>query len=111
MQHVSLWDRFLWRLGPVQRLAFVPRDLRGTWRGTLSSQWDDPTTSTRIPTKTAYLVIRQTFLEVSVILLTDESRSVSSLGVVNVGQGIAALNYMYLNRPDSSVEHRSRMHH
>lgn len=25
--------------------------------------------------------------------------------------GVSSLDYMYLNRPDSSVEHRSRMHH
>ena len=27
------------------------------------------------------------------------------------GDGSASLDYMYLNRPDSRFEHRSRMHH
>ena len=47
----------------------------------------------------------------SVKLLTDESRSSSSLAAVSAADGSSALDYLYLNRPDSRVEHRSRMHH
>src|SRR5690606_23975887 len=106
---LGIWDRWLWGLSIAQRLPNVPRDLRGTWRGTLTSFWEDPETRRRPSPKTAFLVIRQTASQTSVVLLTDESSSKSSLAtVMDDGVG-ASLAYMYLNRPDSRVEHRSRM--
>lgn len=108
---LALWDRWLWKVRWVQRSRKVPRDLNGTWKGRLASFWIDPETGQRIPEKDAYLVVRQTYSTISVALLTDESRSKSSLGVVSTLDGDASLDYMYLNRPDASVEHRSRMHH
>lgn len=106
-----LWETVLWKSSVSQRINGVPRDLNGTWKGTLDSFWEDPATNKRTPTKSAYLVIRQTASTVRAILLTCESKSVSSLGLVSRGDGIASLDYMYLNRPDAQVEHRSRMHH
>ena len=56
-------------------------------------------------------MVRQSASGVSVVLLTDESRSTSSLATVSSDGVTASLDYMYLNRPDSRVEQRSRMHH
>ena len=106
-----LWDRWLWHLGFAQRFSAIPHDLRGTWKGTLASQWIDPKTGSGIPEKPAYLIVRQTWSTVSVTLITDESASRSSLAKVGTGDGSAGLDYMYLNEPKSSVEHRSRIHH
>lgn len=108
---LALWDRWLWKWRWMQGLRRVPRDLSGTWKGRLTSLWVDPETGQQIPEKDAYLVIRQTASSVSVTLLTDESRSKSSLTVVSSLDGDASLDYMYLNQPDPRVEHRSRMHH
>lgn len=106
-----LWEKVLWKLPLTQRMRYSPRDVSGTWKGTLTSLWEDPLTDETPAPKPAYLVIRQTASAVKVILLTDESRSVSSLGAVSGGDGIASLDYMYRNRPESKFEHRSRMHH
>jgi hypothetical protein len=106
-----LWERWLWKLPLVQRLPGVPRNVAGTWKGTLTSFWIDPSTDKTPAPKPAYLVVRQTATAVSVILLTDESKSSSSLGRVSGSDGLLSLDYLYLNRPDSRVEHRSRMHH
>jgi hypothetical protein len=106
-----LWDTWLWRLPLFQRLPGVPRSVRGTWKGTLTSFWKDPTTGKSPQPKTVYLVVRQTGTLVSVKLLTNESSSASSLAEVSVVDASAVLNYMYLNRPGMQVEHRSRMHH
>lgn len=108
---LAVWDWWLWKLSWIQRSRKVPRDLNGTWKGKLASFWVDPETGQQIPAKDAYLVVRQTSSTASVTLLTDESRSNSSLAVVSSLDGDASLDYMYLNRPDSRVEHRSRMHH
>lgn len=108
---ISLWEAFIWRLPPVQQIQAVPRNVRGTWKGTLTSLWIDPKTSTSPPPKTVYLVIRQRASSVSVTLLTDESRSSSFMGQVDTVDGSTTLSYSYRNRPSPSVEHRSRIHH
>lgn len=108
---LSLWEAFIWRLPPVQRIQAVPRNVRGTWRGTLTSIWNDPEMSTPPPPKTAYLVIRQRASSVAVTLLTDESRSSSFMGQVDTVDGSTILSYSYRNRPSPLVEHRSRIHH
>lgn len=108
---LAVWDRVLWKLPPVQRMRGVPRDIGGAWQGTLTSFWIDPDTGKPQDPKSAYLVIRQTSSDLSVALLTDESRSRSSYAVISTVDGATVLDYMYLNRPDSRVEHRSRMHH
>lgn len=107
---LGLWDRFLWRLAPIQRISNVPRDLRGTWKGTLTSFWEDPETGIPPAPKPAYLVIRQSATSVSVTMHTDESRSHSSLGRVTSTNALSELDYMYLNQPESRIEYRSRMH-
>jgi hypothetical protein len=71
----------------------------------------NPATGTSPSPKTVYLVIQQTATLVSVKLLTDESRSASSLANVSAVDGASVLSYLYLNRPDMRFEHRSRMHH
>lgn len=105
------WDFWLWRIPFIQRIPSVPRCVRGTWEGTLSSFWVEPETNERIKPKPAYLVVRQSCSLVSVTLLTDESKSTSSLASVSMQDHTAVLAYLYLNRPKPSVEHRSRMHH
>src|SRR3989442_1174007 len=107
---LGVWDRWLWRLPLIQRIPRVPRDVRGTWRGTLTSLWTDPATRKRPEPKTVFLVVRQTASHQTVVLLTDESSSRSSLASLSDDGTSVTLAYMYLNRPDSRVEHRSRMH-
>jgi hypothetical protein len=108
---LALWDTWLWRLAPIQRLPGVTRCVRGTWKGTLTSFWVDPNTGQSPAPKTVYLIVRQTATLVSVTLVTNESRSTSTLGTVSAVDGTSVLTYLYLNRPDMRVEHRSRMHH
>lgn len=107
---LGLWDTWIWRLTPVQRLPGVTRRVRGTWKGTLTSFWINPVTGQSPPPKTVYLVLRQTATLVSAKLLTDESTSASSLGQVSAIDGAFVLAYLYLNRPEMRVEDRSRMH-
>jgi len=105
-----LWDRLLWKLPLAQRIPGVPRNLNGTWQGTLTSLWEDSHAGAAPAPKPAYLVVRQTASAVSAILFSDESRSVSSLAIVSSGDGTATLDYLYVGRPDIKVEDRSRMH-
>jgi hypothetical protein len=108
---LGIWERFLWHIGPAQRLKSVPRDVRGTWKGEMASKWVPDGKRKPAPAKPVYLVIRQTFSTVSVRLISDEGGSKSSLGRLLVADHQAKLDYMYLNEPHLRVEPRSRMHH
>lgn len=107
---VGVWDRWLWRVPLAQRFAAVPRDLRGTWNGVLTSFWKDPATGESPEPKPAFLVIRQTSSKVSITLLTNESRSTSSLATVSTRDEATSLDYFYLNLPDSRHRDRSPIH-
>lgn len=107
---LNLWEWSGWRLRPVQRLRAVPRDLRGTWQGELTSFWEDPETGERPAPKPVYLVVRQTASTVSAVMFTDEAKSYSTLGRVRTKTDLSALEYLYEGRPDSRVEDRSRAH-
>lgn len=107
---IAAWEHWLWRWPIVQRLPGVARDIRGTWKGELETFWKDEAGAS--PAKKAvYLVVRQTASVVSVSLLTNESRSVSSLATISSGGSAVSLDYLYLNRPDLRVQERSRIHH
>ena len=108
---LALWETWLWRLPFAQRIPGTPRCIRGTWRGVLTTFWADPKTGKSPDPKTVYLVIRQSASELSVKLLTNESRSASSFAGIRLDDGSYELLYLYLNRPDSRYESRSRMHH
>ncbi len=107
---LSLWNKWIWRWEWVQKLPRVPRSIRGTWRGTLESAWKDPTTGQSPPPKPVFLVIRQSATAVSAVLFTDESSSRSTMASLTEDGFGTTLTYIYLNRPQVRVEHRSRMH-
>jgi hypothetical protein len=107
---IAAWEHWLWRWSIVQRLPGATRDIRGTWKGELETFWKDET-GTSSARKPVYLVVRQTASVVSVSLLTNESRSTSSLATVFSDGTTVSLDYLYLNWPDLRVQDKSRMHH
>src|SRR6266540_6888152 len=72
---LALWNQWIWRLPLAQRFNSVPRDINGTWKGTLETQWVDPDGGRSPSSKPAYLVVRQTASSIAVTMLTDEMRS------------------------------------
>jgi len=108
---LALWDIWIWRWPTIQRIPGVTRCLQGTWKGMLTSFWIDPATGKRPQPKAVYLVVRQTATLISTKLVTDESRSKSSLADISTSDGSSELTYLYIDRPDARVEDHSRMHH
>lgn len=106
----NLWDLWLWRCRWSQLIPGVPLSVRGTWKGTLESSWEDPN-GQKIAPKDAYLVVRQTSDRIHVTLLTNESKSVSSLAAVSTSEGQSLLHYLFFNKPKMKHEQISRMHH
>ncbi|PKQ10123.1 MAG: hypothetical protein CVT69_01330 [Actinobacteria bacterium HGW-Actinobacteria-9] len=105
-----LWETLFWRLPVVQRMGIAPRNLRGTWQGTLAPVAANGTSSILHGSKDVYLVIRQSASTVRAFLLTDEAQSVSTLASVNSEAGVASLDYVYSNSPDLRHRHRSPIH-
>jgi SMODS-associating 2TM, beta-strand rich effector domain len=93
------WDRWIWKWTISQAIPGVSRDLSGTWQAQLKSFWIDPTTGKSPAPKTVYMVIRQTSSTASVTLISDESKSKSSLARVVKEDGSWLLHYVYTNEP------------
>jgi hypothetical protein len=75
-------------------------DLRGTWKGTLQSNWVDPVTNQSRGAIDIYLVIRQTYSKVDVRLFSAESSSVSlSSNIFADNAGLYTLAITFRNTP------------
>jgi hypothetical protein len=108
---IEVFDRWLWRIGPVPRLARRPL-LQGTWKGRLKSNWIDPGTRKGVAPREAYLVVSQTFSTLQTRLLTKESSSASLAGSIDdSGDGLFTVQWTYRNAPNLLLQGRSRIHH
>lgn len=106
-----LWDRWVWKWKVSQTIPGVVRDMGGTWEAQLESFWINPTTGRSPAPKTVYMVIRQTSSTASVTLISDESKSKSSLARVVKEDGSWLLHYVYTNEPRLEFRGRSPIHH
>lgn len=106
-----LWDQWAWKFGVFQRLPGVPRDVSGTWEATLESFWIDPKTRKSPARKTVYLVIRQTSSSSSITLISNESKSRSSIARVIEEDGSWLIHYIYTNEPQVDLRAHSPIHH
>jgi hypothetical protein len=108
---ITGWDRWAWQLRPFRHVRGVPPVLHGTWRGTLTSLWVDPTAGSRPAPKPAFLVVRQTASSAHAALFTDTARSGSTLAQVQHSAGGDALTYVYLATPDVLAAGGNPIHH
>jgi len=107
-----VFENFLWRWSWLQRWSWFPvPDLNGTWKGTLISSFIHPD-GTKVGPIEAYIVVRQSFLNVSVRQFTAESASSTLSGsVTSDPDGVKRLEVMYFNFPDLRYQPVSRAHH
>jgi hypothetical protein len=102
----AVFDNWLWQLAGVREVVRRPR-LNGMWRGELTSMRDggsgSETAHDPIP---IFLAIRQTYLALSVVLLSAESKS-RSIGAIlqRHDNGDFSVYYHYDNVP--MLEHRA----
>jgi hypothetical protein len=107
------FDHYFWRLPMFGRKLSRRPDLRGTWRGRLASGWENPEIGKQIdPDPEVYLVIRQTFWNVTAHLITKESKSCSTTAAIESdGCGHYQLVAQYRNTPRASARDRSDVHY
>jgi hypothetical protein len=107
----TFWEKWVWKTRAAQLIATVPTNVNGTWRCTLTSSWVDPVTGRGIEPKKVYLVVRQDFSSATITLISNESRSRSSLARCVREDGSWVLHYIYTNEPGFSARDRSPIHH
>ncbi|WP_416236743.1 hypothetical protein [Yoonia sp. 67] len=71
---VWLFNSYLWRVWPVSLLCKRP-DLNGTWRVVLQSSYVSPISGEIVPPTAGFAAVRQSFLKISIRLMTEESES------------------------------------
>src|ERR1700688_795807 len=105
------FELWLWKL-PFLHGWLVKRPvLTGNWRAELRSNWKDASGAT-IPPVEGYVVIRQTFLNLSLRLMTKESSShlVGNEVVCSVG-GLYCVSGVYRNEPRYEDRSHSPIHY
>jgi hypothetical protein len=106
------FELWLWKL-PFLHGWFVKRPvIEGTWRAELRSNYKDPATGTTIPPVEGYMVIRQTLLNLSLRLLTQESSSrLVGTEIVCSVDGLYCVSGVYRNEPRFQDRSHSPIHY
>jgi hypothetical protein len=105
------FELWLWKL-PFLHGWLVKRPvLAGTWRAELRSNWKDAS-GAAIPPVEGYVVIRQTFLSLSLRLLTKESSShLVGTEIVCSVDGLYCVSGVYRNEPRYQDRGHSQIHY
>jgi hypothetical protein len=107
----AAFDNWLWSAGPIKRLVKRP-NLNGTWKGTLISYRADGA-GPEVPHRPIpiFLVVRQSYLDLSITLLSKESRSrsIAALIQANHPDDFTAY-YHYTNTPGLAFRDGSPVH-
>lgn len=101
-----LFDHQLWKLKALRAIGVVVvPDLNGTWQGSGTSSYDDHKESHQLT-----LEIRQTWTQLSIVLVSANSRSQSTVGSVLVANGEPVLMYEYVNEPRTNAAETMHTH-
>jgi hypothetical protein len=105
------FELWLWKL-PFLHGWLVKRPvIEGTWRAELRSNWKDPSGAAILPVE-GYVVIRQTFLNLSLRLLTKESSShLVGTEIICSVDGLYCVSGVYRNEPRYEDRSHSPIHY
>jgi hypothetical protein len=105
------FELWLWRL-PFLHGWLVKRPvIDGTWRAELHSNWNDDAGAPIRPVQ-GYMVVRQTFLNLSLRLLTEESSSyLVGTEIVCAVDGLYCVSGVYRNEPRYLERGHSPIHY
>lgn len=109
---LAAFDNWLWRV-PILQGWFVKRPhLWGTWRATFQTSWRDPETGDVSGPITGFMVVRQTYSDITMRLLTRESSSWFIADELTISpDGTFEVYAVYQNQPRAEVRHRSPIHY
>lgn len=106
----AIYDKYLWKLGPVRRFTGKPL-VEGTWRGTLHSDYIRPGETEAIAPIPTVIRITQTDSKLLVTQFTNESTSITEQGQLSKeADGRWRLSWLYRNEPRLTIQNRSDVH-
>lgn len=98
-----LFNKYAWKWKFIKLLHDTPV-LKSKYIGTFNSTYDNKE-------RHGTMYVNQTFLNVTVQLKTDESRSRSIVTFLEKYQGVYHLIYVYQNEPRAEIQEKSPMHY
>lgn len=105
------FELWLWKLPFLHHWLVKRPVIHGTWRAEVRSDWKNATGSA-IPPVEGYVVIRQTFLNLSLRLLTKESSShLVGTEIVCSVDGLYCVSGVYRNEPRYQDRGHSEIHY
>ncbi|AUZ78705.1 hypothetical protein AHGSH82_025250 [Aeromonas hydrophila] len=111
---VTLFNKYLWSWKIFKGWYVKRPDLRGTWKVELKSSWINPETGKGIDPIYGYAVVRQSLTNLSLRLMTKESRSVLVAHSIEQqeDEDLFKLVGVYRNEPKIELQGvRSEIHH
>jgi hypothetical protein len=109
---LAAFEHFLWKVPGINGWLVKRPNIGGTWKATFQTSWKHPDTGIVPGPITAFMVVKQTFSNVTMTLLTKESSSHFVADELSVGpDGRFAVFGVYLNEPKAAVRHRSEVHY
>lgn len=100
------FNRYLWKWKAFNELSGHMPVLSERYRGTITYKMNGIE-----HTKDAEMQIKQTYLDVTVKLRTDESYSSSITAAIETRDNVKQLVYTYINTPKAQIQDRSTMHY
>jgi hypothetical protein len=101
---MTCFNLFAWKWRIINKIVDMPI-LANKYSGKLVSDWNGENKQYECK-----LEIKQTFLSVSVVLKTNESRSYSILSAIDSISDSKRLVYLYQNEPRAELQNRSSIH-
>jgi hypothetical protein len=106
-----VFDRWAWAWPGIRLVAKRP-DLRGTWKGTIRSNWKDGERGAGLGLTHGYVAIQQTFTGLHLRMFTRESQSVTTIATLSREPDEQhVLRGLYQNVPRQLLRERSPVHH
>jgi hypothetical protein len=106
----ALYDTWLWKQGALLRIAKQPL-LEGTWTGTLTSYRRDGHDKPITTQHRVVVVVRQTLTALSISMITEQSRSRSTIAQVTMpDRDDFVVQYQYRNDPGLAYRDASPIH-
>lgn len=94
---ITLFIKYVWKWYLLYDWLVPFPNLNGTWEGEIKSTWIDPKTNQRLDEIPAVLTIKQSFLSISCVVVTDKLESFSFISgfIIDKEKQIFQLVYSY----------------
>jgi hypothetical protein len=110
---LGIFSTYLWRFKMFRGWLVPFPDLQGTWKGSIQTTWVDERKGELPDAVSAILTIKQSFLNISCVMRTEEMTSRSSYSgfMLDADKQLKRLIYSYESNPSPLVKVTSPQHY